>query len=306
MDELPAKRKGEVIEGYRILSEIGRGAASVIYLAQDQRSKQVVALKHVEKRDAKDQRFLDQAEMEYKVASRLDDPRLRKIFKLFKKGPLLKVRELYLVMELVDGISVDRHPPATFEAALDIFREVALGLAHMHAKGFVHADMKPNNIIISDDGTTKVIDLGQSCEIGTVKERIQGTPDYIAPEQVHCREITPKTDIYNLGATMYWVLTRTKVPTALSGGDSLVGRRDDHLIEKAKPASEINTRIPDRLNTLIMMCIEVDPLRRPASMDAVAESLGFVLEQLRSKNRAAAPDPDDDDEQTDIMSVGDR
>ena len=83
----------------------------------------------------------------------------------------------------------------------------------------------------------KVIDLGQSCPIGTVKPRIQGTPDYIAPEQVHRRPITPLTDVYNFGATMYWVLTRQHVPTALAKGDSLMGSLDDNLI--AKPARTI-------------------------------------------------------------------
>ena len=70
--------------------------------------------------------------------------------------------------------------------------------------------------MVSPDGVVKIIDLGQSCAIGTVKPRIQGTPDYIAPEQVHRRAITPKTDIYNPGATMYAVLTGERVPTALA------------------------------------------------------------------------------------------
>lgn len=307
-DDLPAKKKGDIVEGYRIHAEIGRGAASIIYLASDEKTKQVVALKHVQKLDVKDQRFMDQADIEYRIASQLDDDRLRRIHKLIRKGTLLKVRELYLVMELVDGVSLDRHPPATFESALRTFGEVARGLAHMHERGFVHADMKPHNIIVSEKGVVKVIDLGQSCKIGTVKPRIQGTPDYIAPEQVHMREITPKTDIYNLGATMYWVLTRRKVPTALAGADSLVGRKEDHLIEKPRPAHEVNTRIPERLSGLIAMCVEVDPSRRPAAMSAIAESIDSILDQMRARRGGAASMAsrldDDDDDATDVISVG--
>jgi len=300
-EHIPAKRKNDVVDGYRVLSELGRGAASIIYVAQDERSKQVVALKQVHKSSQKDQRFLDQAEIEYRVASEINHPAIRKIHRLIKKGTLLKVRELYLVMELVDGVSMERHPPDTFEQALDIFAQTARGLAHMHERGFVHADMKPNNIIISESDRAKVIDLGQSCKIGTVKPRIQGTPDYIAPEQVHRREITPVTDVYNLGATMYWVLTRRKVPTAMASSESLVGRLDDHLIEKPAPANEVNPRIPPRLSDLIMRCVSVPLDQRPQSMADVAERLEFVLGQLRARQ---APKPDYNDDTTILRAQG--
>ena len=79
----------------------------------------------------------------------------------------------------------------------------------------MHADIKPNNILIDDHGIVKIIDLGQACAIGTVKKRIQGTPGYMAPEQAHRHEITPKTDIYNLGAMMYWTLVGEVIPTSM-------------------------------------------------------------------------------------------
>src|SRR5262249_31387751 len=154
--------------------------------------------------------------------------------------------------------------------------------------GFVHADMKPNNILVAPgkDGrpVAKVIDLGQSCKTGTIKPRIQGTPDYIAPEQVHRRPITHKTDIYNLGATMYWTLTRQPIPTSLAKGDSLVSRIDDALMPKPKPAIDLNERIPVRLNELVMQCVEIDPADRPLSMSFVIDRLELVLGMVRAKN----------------------
>lgn len=285
------KKPGDIIEGFRVMKEIGRGAASIIYLVQDPKSKQIWALKHVEKNEPKDQRFLDQAEMEYKIANKFDHPAIRKIDKIIKKkSNLVTTKELYLVMEFVDGTSEEKKPPQTFERAVDVFHQVALGMAHMHDRGYVHADMKPNNIMVMD-GKAKIIDLGQSCEIGTVKERIQGTPDYIAPEQVHRRAITPKTDIYNLGATMYWTLTRKAIPTALASQDSLIGSREDHMIEKATPAIELNPRIHPRLNELIMQCIEVDPEKRPESMHAVADRLNLILGILRAKGGGGTEKP---------------
>ncbi len=283
--QLTEYKKGETVEGFRVLSELGRGAASIIYLVQDPKSKQIWALKHVEKIEPKDQRFLDQAESEYDINRQLKHPRIRRIERMIKRraGLLTGVTDLYVVMEMVDGESLDRSPPRTFEQAVDVFHQVADALAYMHGVGYIHADMKPNNVVMAADGNIKIIDLGQSCKAGTVKERIQGTPDYIAPEQVHCRPITAQTDIYNLGAMMYYLLTRAKVPTALAGSDSLVSRRDDNMIEKAKPAITLNDRIPPRLNELIMQSVEVDAADRPSSMQYVADRLSLVLGVLRAK-----------------------
>ncbi|MFG0245135.1 MAG: serine/threonine-protein kinase [Phycisphaerales bacterium JB052] len=282
-------KKGDTVEGYRVISEIGRGAASVIYLVQDPKTKQIWALKHVIKNNPKEQRFLDQTEAEYKIASQLDHESIRKIPRMIKKGSLLKTNELYLVMELVDGISLHEEQPGDLTTIVDIFQQTASALSQMHDRGFVHADMKPHNVIVGVDldgnHTAKLIDLGQSCKIGTIKKRIQGTPDYIAPEQVHRREITPKTDIYNFGATMYWVLTGKNIPTAMGHQkDSLMGSLDDSLIEKATPVNEINPLVPDRLNDLIMECVEVDVDRRPESMDVVADKLDLILGMQRAES----------------------
>jgi len=283
--EMPEFKKGDTVEGYRILGELGRGAASVIYLVKDSKTDHIWALKHVAKLDPKDQRFLDQAEGEADVNRALTHSKIRKIEKVIRKRASLLsgVTDLYIIMELVDGESLDRSPPRTFEQAVSVFQQTADALAYMHDRGYVHADMKPNNIVMTASGEVKIIDLGQSCKVGTVKGRIQGTPDYIAPEQVHCRPITPKTDVYNLGATMYYLLTRTKVPTALAGGDSLVSRLDDNLISKPKPILELNPRVDARLAELIMQCVEVDPERRPASMRYVADKLNLILGILRAK-----------------------
>jgi serine/threonine protein kinase len=285
------REKGDVIEGYRVLSLAGEGAASLIYLVQDPDSKQIWALKHVEKEEPKDQRFLDQAQSEYEIAQRLNHPSIRKIDRLIKRREMLiNVKELFLLMEFVDGVSLEKITTLSMERAIHIFHQVADALAHMHAQGYVHADMKPNNVIVNLEGQAKIIDLGQSCKVGTIKPRIQGTPDYIAPEQVHRRAITAKTDIYNLGATMYWVLTRRSIPTALAKGDSLVGSLDDHMIEKPTPVIEVNPRVHPRLNDLIMQCVQVDPEKRPDSMTVVADKLNLIHGIIRAgEERSGEP-----------------
>ena len=314
----PAK-PGTKLAGFEVMAEIGRGAASIIYLASDAKSKQVWALKHVLRRDEKDQRFIDQAASEYAIAQKVKNPRLRHIERMVKgRARLLQLKELFLVMEYVDGLSLELHPPETMRGAVDVLRQTAEGLAHMHKCGFVHADMKPNNIVVREDGSVKIIDLGQACAIGTVKERIQGTPDYIAPEQVHRRAITPQTDIYNLGATMYWVVTGKHIPTAMSGGrgegsgtsgGSLLEGLDEDQVPKATPAREVNPGVPIDLSDLIDECVRPKMVERPDSMLDVATTLAEVLEDLDGDDSARMPkerEPDNEDlaDTSDVVPSG--
>lgn len=292
-------KAGDKVAGMTVLAEVGRGAASVIYLVQDPKTKQIWALKHVVRESKKDERFIQQTEQEHLIGSKLDNPLIRKVERFIKNRSLMTLKEVYLLMEYVDGMSLEAEQPDSLIDTVEIFKLAAQALSHMHEKGFVHADIKPNNIIVVEGGI-KIIDLGQSCTVGFVKERIQGTPDYIAPEQVHRRPITPKTDIYNLGATMYWVLTGRHIPTALPKGDSLVGSLDDQFIEKPTPIRELRKGIPPRLEELIMSCVEVDPDKRPADMALVADRLDLIHAQMvadaeRARGVAVVDDDDDDD-----------
>jgi len=176
-----AYKPGAKLAGFNVLAELGRGAASIIYLVQDPRTKQIWALKHVMREDKRDQRFIDQTLREHEVGSTLDHPRIRRVEKLIKRRHYFTLKEVFLLMEYVDGVSLEVQRPQELAPLVNIFKQAAQGLAYMHQAGWVHADIKPNNIVVLDDGSVKIIDLGQSCQVGVVKPRIQGTPDYIAP-----------------------------------------------------------------------------------------------------------------------------
>lgn len=282
-------KPNDVVEGYRVIQPLGEGAASEIYLVKDPRTQEVWALKHVHREGHKDTRFLDQAIHECEVASALKHPAIRRIERLIKQKKLLSLQAVILLMEFVDGISMEKQPPRhDLDLFLDLFIQACEGLKHMHDRGYVHADMKPNNIIVCDGNVAKIIDLGQSCKIGTVKERIQGTPDYIAPEQVHRRAITPKTDIYNIGASMYWVLTGNFIPTALAKSDALVSRVDDNLLDKPKPVTQFNAGVPQKLNDLILQCVEADHEKRPQHMGEVVDQLRLLLGLHRARNQRSS------------------
>jgi serine/threonine protein kinase len=154
---------------------------------------------------------------------------------------------------------------------------VASGLNAMHQQGFVHCDIKPNNILLSESGSIKIIDLGQSCKIGTTKPRIQGTPDYIAPEQVRRKPLGPKTDVFNLGATMYWALTGRNVPTLIPKRKNGIGL----VIPKNCPAPhEIRKKVPIGVSKLVMDCIKDDPVERPRNMMMVISRLDLMIHSI--------------------------
>ena len=264
------------VGGFTILKRIGTGARSTIYLASDEENGTQVALKRVIYEKPEDSRVFEQMETEYKVARAVDHPYVRKCFELLKIRSMFRVREMFLSMEYFDGTSLEDGPALSLGDVLLVFRMVATGLNAMHQHGFVHCDIKPNNILISKAGPIKIIDLGQSCKIGTVKSRIQGTPDYIAPEQVKRKPLSPKTDIFNLGATMYWALTGKHAPTLIPKKNKFglpvsVPRRAPHELKK---------QLPTGISKLVMDCIEDDPVNRPSNMMTVISRLDLMVHSI--------------------------
>jgi len=264
------------IGGFSIQKRIGIGARSTIYLATDEQDKTTIALKRVIFERPEDTRIFEQMETEFKVARRIDNPYIRKCYKLKKIRRMFKVAEMLLSMEFFDGISLEEGPNLSLVDILLVFRMVADGLHAMHQKGFVHCDIKPNNILMDKAGSIKIIDLGQSCKIGTIKKRIQGTPDYIAPEQVNRRPMGPKTDVFNLGATMYWALTGHNVPT-------LIPKKDEMgmiIPQQRRAPHEMRKQIPIGISKLVMDCVENDPSQRPVNMMAIISRLDLMIHSI--------------------------
>ncbi len=275
MEQLPE------LPDFEILSCIGYGARSTIYAVSERRTHQVYALKRVIRRSHEDDRFLEQAEQEYAISSQFDHPALRRSYRLIKRRKLLKVSELFLLMELFDGTSLDAQRPTSLTSLIRIFIQVAQGLQAIHKLGFVHADIKPNNILVNEALAVKIIDYGQSCAIGTIKQRIQGTPDYIAPEQVGRGPLIPATDIFNFGATLYWCTTDRHIPTLIpkrKAGPVALENRD------LTPPHEINPRIPMPLSRLILDCVENRPAARPQEFGSVLPRLDLAMSVARAEN----------------------
>jgi serine/threonine-protein kinase len=265
--------------GYHVISEIGKGAASTIFAVSDAASGQVYALKHVLRKSDKEQRFIEQVQNEFEVSKICKHPVLRKVMdlKTVKKffGP---ITEVALIMELIDGIPLDEKPLTGVKLILKDFIKVAEALWEVNKAGYVHCDTKPGNIMITGDGTVRLIDLGQACKIGTAKERVQGTPSFIAPEQARCKPLSEQTDVYNFGATLYWALTGRRVPTILT-----VEKADRQMVkEQSYPSpGELNDQVPPRLSELVMHCLRHRPWERPTDVGSVLMRLEDCLVGMR-------------------------
>jgi eukaryotic-like serine/threonine-protein kinase len=121
--------------------------------------------------------------------------------------------------------------------------------------------------------------MGQSCPMRTAKERIQGTPDFIAPEQVHRLPLDARTDAYNFGASLYWALTGRPIPTVLPR-ERKSNLRSDYLVV---PPEKYNEQVPASLSKLIVECVEMSPANRPESMAEVASRLSLIAHSLGLK-----------------------
>ena len=270
------------VPGHQVLQYLGSGARSTVWQIRDSRTNEIYALKRVVKREASDGRYLEQAINEYQAGQQFDHSAVRRIYRLRRVRRWLSVCEVHLVMEMCEGQTVQENRPKSVQDVVRIFCEVAGGLAHMNSRGYVHADTKPNNVIVSAQGAVKIIDLGQSCRLGTVKERIQGTPDFIAPEQVNRLPLDARTDVFNFGAALYWALTGRPIPTIMPKKNMVTLKSDLAVV----PVDQINEEVPTSLSKLIADCIEPNPTHRPPSMAEAGSRLSLIAHTLNRKRPA--------------------
>lgn len=273
---------------YAVVDLIGQGAGSLIYAVSHPQTRQVYALKHVLRKTEKDQRFIEQLETEFDVGKQVSHRGLRRSIDFKANRTLLRrITDAALILELFDGISLERQLPRNLTDLVNAFIQTAQALGALHAQGYVHCDLKPNNILRDNSGRVKVIDLGQAAKAGTIKRRIQGTPDYMAPEQVKCLPVTVKTDVFNLGATMYWALCGRKLPTLFTIKKSENSFLVDNQLATPK---EINPLVPEPLSNLVMECVRTNPAKRPEDMHELTRRLEIIEHTLhRSAPPAARP-----------------
>lgn len=267
---------------YRVVKPLGTGAGSTILLIADEgNGGKKYALKVVKRMSADDDIYIDQARHEFEITRRLNHPAIIRIYDCQVRRSLFKVSGVELLMEYLDGSNLDEYKeriqseedrsPAEnksrlFRRLIVVFGNVSAALVHMHRRGIYHGDLKPSNIMTTHARTVRVIDFGTAWVKGEDKGRVQGTPQYMAPEQASDKVVNPATDIYNLGATMYRLFTNEYInlstPTTLT--PAYQNNRSPH---------ELDSDIPRRLSDLIMQCASHVPARRPQDASEVHHRL---------------------------------
>jgi serine/threonine protein kinase len=271
---------GIAIGKYDVLSTLGQGAHSTIYRVRRQADYKEYALKVVAIHGADQAKFRNQAIHEFRVAQQLDHGNLIKIHALeTTRDWLFRVRKIEMLIEYVNGKTLDQHRDLSLGRLVEVFRRVAAGLGHMHRRGVCHADMKPNNILLSHTGEVKVIDYGLAWLRGEDKGRIQGTPEYLAPETARIGVVSERTDIFNFGATMYRLVTSRHPPRAITedGHFKIDAKTWQKLM---KPVEELNPQAPPELCDLIHRCLSYAQQDRPGMMSEIEEILDRLAVQM--------------------------
>ncbi len=265
---------GQVLDGrYRVDARIAVGGMATVYRAVDTRLDRVLALKVMHPALAADVSFVERFIREAKSVARLSHPNVVGVFDQGADG-----QYVYLAMEYVAGCTLrdvlrDRGALRP-RAALDILEPVLAALGAAHRAGFVHRDMKPENVLIGDDGRVKVADFGLVRAVDTVTNTtgsVLGTVSYLAPEQIESGTADPRVDVYACGVVLYEILTGAKPHS----GDSPAQVLYQHLNEDVPPPSASVPGLPAELDALVASATARTPDLRP--YDAVA-----LLAQVRA------------------------
>ena len=273
----------DALPTYWVGKQIGQGARSLIYKVSRRTDGEVFAAKFVAVREPDDLRIVGHLENEYRVLSRLHGGEGLSAELIVRPVELCRVRKLFqtraacLIMEYVAGESIAERSDYPLAQMLDIFQQVCAALEHIHSAELVHADLKPNNILVQKDMRVKLIDFGFTLPVGTKLHGYKGTWGYLAPEQAG-GQLSLRTDVFNLGAVMYQVFTGQKLPSILPAGSERTGFVPyDKLV--LTPPSQIRADLPADLSDLIMRCCALREHRRP-TVEEARRSLKDLLLRL--------------------------
>ncbi len=269
----------QIIPGYRMLELIGQGAMGKVFRAEQISMGRQVAIKILHPRLAKRKDFLERHKREAQMAARMSHPNLIQAIDVGEAGEIH-----YFVMELVDGHTlrdeVDSGRIYEEQDAINVIIKVAKALEHAHSKGLVHRDVKPANVVVMEDGTVKLADLGMAQDTEDEElvksERGQriGTPYYMAPEQIDGhKDLDGRTDLYGLGAMLFHLVTG-RPPFPSKKVDKVL---DDHLHRLPPPANKVNEDVSRELTAVIGKLLQKNPARRYASVADLLSDLYDIL-----------------------------
>jgi formylglycine-generating enzyme required for sulfatase activity len=301
LDDLPPELSNNA--RYHVVELIGKGGMGDVYKAEHRLMERLVALKVIKRELTRNSQAVDRFRREVRAAAALTHNNIVAAYDADRAGD-----SHFLVMEYVEGtdlskIVLSRGPLAVREACAYIY-QAALGLQHAHGRGMVHRDIKPHNLMVTRDGTVKILDFGlaslSEVPIGASNEpiphgaltsagAIMGTPDYIAPEQAtDARSADIRADIYSLGVTFYYLLTGQTPFDAGMVRQKLLGR----AVLQARPIRAERPEVPAGVADIIGRMLAHDPAKRFQSPAQLADALvSFVPDHAGSARAIRQPSP---------------
>ncbi len=281
-ERVPPSSKGGHLAHYQLLSRLGEGGMGVVYRALDTKLRREVALKVIHPRVAKDaerrRRFL----REGRLAAHLTHPCIATVYDVGEVGD-----RVYIAMELVAGDSLaDRMASGRtlhFTESLQIIHEVVRGLQKAHEVGVIHRDLKPDNVIVGDEGIVKILDFGvakpldnfeiEFTDIKTQHGSLVGTPAYMSPEQAAGKDVDPRSDIFSVGVLMYELLTGSRPFAGETWQEVIIAiNRDD-----VTPVGERVAGLPAEVDMIVRRCMAKKAEDRYPSCKELLEELSTLV-----------------------------
>ncbi len=291
------KPHGLLVGRYIILDRIGSGSMGRVYKAHHVLMDRIVALKIIAPEIACNEKVVARFQREMKLVGRLDHPN---VVRAFDADQIKRV--LYIVMEYVPGMSLGerlKKGPIPAAEMFDYAAQAALGLAHAHKQGMVHRDVKPSNMLLTEDRKIKLLDLGlgvlmeadSQATFATADGIAVGTVDYMSPEQALGREVDGRSDLFSLGCAMFHLMTgKLAFP-----GESPIDRLGRRISARPVPITDYIPEMPPNAVRVLEKMMAMKPQDRYASALEASEALQAVI-RPRSRPqpaaRPASPPPD--------------
>ncbi len=267
------------LENLMFVRELGTGAGTKVALMRDARDGAQYCKKYVSANAPNYQSQIRQLKNEFDVGVQNNHPVLRKSVEYGIVKRKLRAIEAYNILQFVEGIPLDKFAETSpLSLIIKTFWHVADGLHDLHRRGFLHADLKPHNILVAKNGRPTIIDFGQACAMLTRKERIQGTKDFIAKEQVDRQALDQRTDVFGLGATMHRVFLGRSVETELNS--TAVTKSGVNLDFWRNPNHDQSQPLDPALLKLIEDCCQSERSDRPDNMQIVKDRLEVTFDRV--------------------------
>ncbi|WP_246940071.1 Stk1 family PASTA domain-containing Ser/Thr kinase [Bacillus pinisoli] len=279
---------------YKIIDTIGGGGMANVYLAKDMILERNVAVKVLRPDFSNDEEFIRRFHREAQAATSLNHPNIVSIYDVGEEDNIF-----YIVMEHIDGTTlkqyIQKYGPLSNEESVNIMIQLTSALANAHENHIVHRDIKPQNILIDENGIVKVTDFGIAVALSsttiTQTNSFLGSVHYLSPEQARGGMATKKSDVYSLGIVMFELLTG-RMPFF---GESAVSIALKHLQNDTPSPKRWNPAIPQSLENIILRATAKDPFHRYDTVEAMEEDLRTSLEPHRINEAPYKPPVEEGD-----------